>query len=154
MGKILIFNAIREIAMNQKLDNAVLFGEENFIDDGNHVYDLIFHVKQTDPYKVEKVTSLVIPVFKAENEDEAISRIYHNYQNYPSFSKFAVLQEGQKFLDFYEVLQQELGKEIKLLGKYNTVDEKKFYDFSEDEECKLSIDKKRRMIEEKYPNTV
>ena len=153
MGRILILKDVAEIAKNWNLENVVLFGEKDFIDDTNHVYDFIFFAKQTLPYRSSKMVSLVIPVIKASSKDEAINIIYSLFMEHPDFNRFAVLQQGQDCLDFYNVCPKELGKEINLMGKYFTVDNKQFYDHVGDEGFEMAVKEKIKQINTMYLDT-
>lgn len=152
MGKIIVLQSVKDVAVNLQFSNIVLFGETDFINDGNNIYDFLFYAKETHPYEVERIMSLVIPVLRVRDEDEAISRIYGLYLKYPNFSKYAVLEQDKNYFDFYEVCPKELGKEIKCLGKYNVVEENSLFSQSLDEQFKSVIEKKRSTIDAKYKN--
>lgn len=147
MSKIIIFKEIQEKALDNSLEDLVLFGEANFIKDKGKKYDLIFHAKQTYPYEIKKQVSLVIPVLRTFNDDEAINRISSLNSKYPEFTKYAVSSE---FLDFYEVVKEEQGRKIIPLGKYKVVPKKKFLDFAKNPKLARSIQEKRRIIDKKY----
>lgn len=148
MRKILIFKEIRDKAFDRNLNNLVLFGEKDYINDTENIYDLIFYSKQvilTDPFR--KPCSLVIPVIRTFNEKEAIEKINHLNEQFSDFNRFAVSGE---FLDFYEVIKKRLGKEIKGLGKYNVVDSDKLVEYSEDPTFEQKIEQQIRKINSHY----
>ena len=148
MGKILIFKEIRDRALDNKLDNLVLFGEKGYINDTNNTYDLIFYSKQIIlPYCFEKPCSLVIPVIRTFNEKEAIEKIHDLNEQFPDFNRFVVSGE---FLDFYAVIKGGLGKEIKSLGKYNVVDSDKLVEYSKDPVFEQKIEQQIRKINNNY----
>ena len=146
MGKIIIFKDIWDKAL-EGLENLVLFGEENWVKDPNKVYDLIFHSRQTNPYNQEKNTSLVIPVLKNLSDDEAVLKINQLSIEHPVFDRYAVSGE---FLDFYKVIKKENGNEIKLLGKYNVITEKKFIKSFGSKQLQREINERRRVINHRY----
>jgi hypothetical protein len=118
MGKILIFQEVHEKALDVCLQDLVLFGEENFIEDENGVYDLIFYAKQTYPYDKKNPCSLVIPIVKVFNDDEAINQISNLNSKHPNFTRYAVLNDP---LDFYKVSHKQSGREITHLGNGRVV---------------------------------
>ncbi len=152
MSKIVIFKEVEEKALDNNLEGLVLFGESNLLEDTKNVYDLIFHAKQTDPYQIitpKKPCSLVIPVIRAYNKDQAISEIYYKYTEHPDFTKFvATIPDND--LSFYEVNPQELGKKIISFGKYKRVEEKKFLAHTRNLALIREINEKRRLINRKY----
>ncbi|MDD5192385.1 MAG: hypothetical protein PHH54_01830 [Candidatus Nanoarchaeia archaeon] len=147
MGKIIILDGVADKALDNNLENLVLFGERDFIHNGKQKYDLIFHAKQTNPYEVEKTCSLVIPVLRTFNDDRAIERMYGLYEEHPGFTKFAVSRVD---IDFYEIIPEKLYKKIKLLGEYFVVPEKRFLSFSKNIELTRSIMEKKRIIDRAY----
>lgn len=153
MSKIIILKSVKDIAMNAYLKNVILFGETDLIDDGNNIYDLIFHAKETHPYEIKKVTSLVVPVIRVKDKDDAINKIDYLYLKYPAFPKYAVVEQGQDFLDFYEVCPKKLGKEIKHLGKYNVVDEMLLYGHAMNDKFESLIEDKKKTIDVQYKNS-
>ena len=147
MGKIIILESIRTLAFDKDIENLVLFGEEDYIDDTKNIYDLIFHSKQTTPYHFKKPCSLVIPVIRANNKERAIEKIYNLNKEFPDFTKFVVPRE---FLDFYEVIQKEEGTVLNSLGKYNFVDEGQFTGHAEEPGFEQKLEKKIREINNYY----
>lgn len=148
MGKIIILKEIRDRALDNNLDNLVLFGEKDYINDTKNIYDLIFYSKQvTIPYSFEKPCSLVIPVIRTFNEKEAIEKIHHLNEQFPDFNRFVVSGE---FLDFYKVIKRKSGEKIKRLGKYNVVDSDKLVKYSKDSAFEQKIEQQIRKINENY----
>lgn len=148
MGKILIFKEIRDKALDNNLDDLVLFGEKDYVNDTNNIYDLIFYSKQiVNPYLCVKACSLVIPVIRTFNEKEAIEKIHDLNEQFPDFNRFVVSGE---FLDFYAVIKRGLGKEIKSLGKYNVVDSDKLVEYSKDPVFEQKIEQQIRKINNNY----
>lgn len=147
MTEIIIYNQVRDRAFDNDLENLILFGEKNYIDDTNKVYDLIFHSKQINPYSFKKPTSLVIPVIRTFNEKQAIETIYDINKQFPDFDRFAVSGE---FLDFYKIVGKDSKKEIERLGKYDVVNETELKKYSKDHFFEQKINKKIIQIEDNY----
>ncbi|MDP3027622.1 MAG: hypothetical protein Q8N63_08000 [Nanoarchaeota archaeon] len=148
MGKILMFRPIGDLTFNNDIENLVLFGEENFVDDSEEIYDLIFHSKQiANPYEQKKPCSLVIPVLRTFNKTEAYKMIRDLNKAFPDFDRFAVSGE---FLDFYQTIKERGKTRLKGLGKYNVVDYAPFIAHSEDPFFEQNLERKIREINEHY----
>lgn len=147
MAKKIIFDSVRDRALDHSLENIVLFGERNFIEDENGVYDLVFYSKEIVPYSYEKPTSLVIPVIKEFDDSLAIEKLLNINQEYPNFEDFAVSGE---FLDFYRVHDLKQGKGVEHLGKYFHVDEDSLVEKSTDPTFENRLEHIKRKIENNY----
>jgi len=153
MSKIIIFKEIQEKALDNSLDDLVLFGERDFIDNSSGKYDLIFHSKQCYPYDKEKPCSLVIPVLRTtgynENMEDIVKEAYNENPN-PDFTTYAVVSE---FLDFYElILDKNNSNPLTVgLGKYKCSSEKKFMKILKNPHIFMrQLQEKRRIIDKKY----
>lgn len=149
MGEIIIFKGIEEKALNAQLESLVLFGEKGFITSGEDTYDLVFHAKQTEPYAVEKVTSLVLPVLRVWpfTQERLIEKVYDAYLEHPDFANFAVAANS---LYFCQVIPKDEGKEIRISGGYKRILEERFLDFAKNPKIAREIMEKRRLIDHKY----
>jgi hypothetical protein len=58
-SEIIIFEEIESKALDPETKNTVLFGEKDFIESEHHLYDLIFHARQTNPLTQLWVKSII-----------------------------------------------------------------------------------------------
>lgn len=144
MNNVIIFKEVEAQALNPELEGLVLFGEVGFIEGEEEIYDLIFHAKQTNPYKI-KPSSLVIPVIRAQG-DRAIEAVYNSYLEHPEFTRYALASQT---LDFCKVTPEEAGKKIEYT-KCKKVAEKKFLKHAQNPLMAREIIEKRRVIGRLY----
>jgi len=117
MGKILIFEEIEEqaLALGDE-DKLILFGEKNYVNDGNNIYDLIFLCMSNRVPKVnDQVVSMVMPVL-AYKGNRGIGLVLANeyLDQHPEIRHMAL--SNSEFLEFFENSDNICVH----LGKYNT----------------------------------
>jgi len=126
MGKILLFSELERTALNRNKRDVVLFGERDWINDGDRIYDLFFHGKSniTNVYGSNWPTSLVVPVVRGLSGDEAPPYLAELNESHPDYHLFAV---AGRFLDFYEVVKRIGGRDVNHLGKYVKTSKERFF---------------------------
>jgi hypothetical protein len=144
MGKILLFTELERIALNKK--DVVLFGERDWINDGDRVYDLFFHSKSNveDVFGIDWPVSLVVPVIRGVSENEIPPYLAELNETHPEYCRFAI---ADNFLDFYDVVKRIGGREVNHLGKYVKTARKKFFEHIRDPLIEQRVSNKIREIE-------
>ena len=161
--QIVVLNEIHDIARSGVSRDYTLFGNKNYIQDGEKLYDLLFHTIPGIPTdKLKQTTPLVTPVFsRNESYEVEIERLK---KQYPWLELFAIennkpcietSEQGQKLrpqtLKFLDVKDSDLGYLIKPVDKFRIVNERDLALISPEPERFIEFLKaKREYINQQY----
>jgi len=141
----IIFEELIEMVKDSLRNDIVFFGEKNYLKAPEGNYDLLFHglsnIKISD---IEKISSLVVPVIKKEDQNETMLDVYHEFLKNSDLTKWATFN-GQEF-NLYGVNPKEFGTEIKGI-EYKKIKEKDFFSYVNNPSLENGIREKRRIID-------
>jgi len=126
--RIVIFRELIETALDPELDSVVLFGMAEYLEDPQHLYDVVYHVKAdvADPFCTVNPRRLITPVIRG-SQDEVVRTIHSLHEKHPAFTRYAAVDNS---LTFWDVEQHPLGVEVRQ-RRYCTVGEQQLWDYAE-----------------------